>query len=109
MLARGALAALAYGFLQPVAVDLHVCADGDVVDRDPGILAQQVIGVLRYLDVPDHGAEYRLPGRVRLAAIQPRETLLDVRRQDFERADVELLARLLYFSQIYLHWRVRVP
>src|SRR5215212_3657077 len=36
-------------------VDAHVAADRDVVDRDPGILAEQVPGALGHRDVVDHG------------------------------------------------------
>ena len=51
MLARRALAAAADRLLQRDAVDLDAAADRDVVDRDAGVLAQQVVGALGDLDV----------------------------------------------------------
>ncbi len=103
MLARGALAAGAYRLLQPIAVDVDVAADGHVVDRDAGILAQQVGVVLGDADVPDHGAEYRLRGGVGFLLRQRGDTRFDVGREDFKRADIELLRRFLYLFQINVH------
>ena len=73
------------------AVDPHVAPDRDVVDRDAGVLAKQVAGALGDRDVLDHGAEDRLRGRVVLVAGEAVEAALDLRRQDLERPDVELL------------------
>src|SRR5688572_27415594 len=103
MLARRALAALGDRLLERVAVDLDAGAYGDVVDRDAGVLAQQVVGLLGDLDIPDHGAEDRLPGGVGLALIEAREPLLDIGRQDLEGADVELLRGLFHLLQVYFH------
>ena len=74
MLARGALAAAADRLLHGDAVDLDVAADGDVVDRDAGVLAQQVVGALGDRDVLHHGGENGLPGRVGLAPLQARQS-----------------------------------
>src|SRR2546426_10688866 len=100
MLARGALAAAADRFLQSQAVDLDAAADPDVVDRDAGVLAEQVVRVLGHRNVADHRAEHALRARVALLAHEALEALLDVRRQLLERPDVELLRRLLYLSQL---------
>jgi acetyl-CoA acetyltransferase len=67
MLARRPFASFRDRLLELVAVDLDAAADGHVVDRNARVLAQQVVGVFGDLDVPDHGAEYRLAGGVGLA------------------------------------------
>ena len=65
----------------------------DVVDRHAGVLAEQVVGALGDRDVGDHRAEHALRrARAVSLAAQRVEAGLDVRRQDLERADVELLA-----------------
>ena len=68
MLGGGARAAAADRLLHGDAVELDVAADGDVVDRDAGVLAQDVLGALGDRDVLDHGAEDGAAGRVGLAA-----------------------------------------
>src|SRR2546422_1607967 len=103
MLARGTLAAAADRFLEREAVALAAAADPDVVDRDAGVLAEQVVRVLGDRDVADHRAEHALRAGVGLAGRKPVEALLDVRRQLFQRPDVELLRRLLDLSQLDLH------
>ena len=90
MLARRALAAAPNGVLQLRARDLHAAADDDVVDRDAGVLAEEVLGVLRDADVGDHGAEHPLRGRVRLVRGEAREALLDVGREHLQRAHIEI-------------------
>src|SRR5437588_7537955 len=103
MFARGALAAAADRFLQSHAVDLDAAADPDVVDRDAGVLAEQVVGGLGDRDVADHRAEHALRAGVGLVGNEPVKALLDVRRQLLQRPDVELLRRLLDLSQLDLH------
>src|SRR6266850_272543 len=103
ILERGALAAAADRFLQRQAVDLDAAADPDVVDRDTGVLAEQVVRVLGDRDVADHRAEHALRTGIGLAARQPLEALLDVRRQLFQRPDVELLRGLLDQCELDLH------
>ena len=73
MLAGRALAAAADRLLHGDAVELDVAADRDVVDRDAGVLAQQVVGALGDRDVLDHGAEDGAAGGVGLAPHQPLE------------------------------------
>ena len=103
MLLGGALAAAADRFLHRRAVELDVAADGDVVDRNAGVLAEQVLGALGDRDVLDHGAEDGLAGGVGFLTQQPLEALLDIARQQLERADIERLAELLDFLDIELH------
>ena len=103
MLGGGARAAAADGFLHRHAVDLDVAADGDVVDRDAGVLAEDILGALGDRDVLDHGAEDGAAGRVGLAADEALETLLDVARQHFERADIKRPGDFLDFLGIELH------
>src|SRR6185369_840396 len=85
------------------AVDLDAAPDPHVVDRDAGVLAQQIVGVLGDRDVADHGAEHALRARVGLAPREGVEALLHVGRQPLERPDVELLRRLLDLVQIDFH------
>ena len=81
MLLGGAFAAAADRLFHGGAIELHVAPDDDVVDRDPGVLAEQVLGAFGDGNVLDHGAEYRLAGRVGLLHQQALEALLDVVRQ----------------------------
>ena len=78
MFGGGARAAAADRFLHRGAVELDVAADDDVVDRDAGVLAQQVLGALGDGDVLHHGAEDGLAGGVGLLHQQSLEALLDV-------------------------------
>ena len=87
-----------------MAVHLDAAADAHVVDRDAGVLAQQVGLVLGDSDVLHHRTEHALRACVGLARRQPVEALLDVRRQELERADVQLLRRLLHLLQVYFHF-----
>ena len=65
---RRALAAAADRFLHRRAVEFDIAADGDVVDRDAGVLAQQVLGALGDRDVLHHGAEDGRAGGVGFVA-----------------------------------------
>jgi tartrate/fumarate subfamily iron-sulfur-dependent hydro-lyase alpha chain len=106
MLARRTLAALAYRCLERGAVavaELHAAADGHVVDRDPRILAEQVVGRLRNRDVLDHRAQNVLCRRRRLLCRERVEAALDVGRQDLERPDVELLGDVLDRFRVDAH------
>src|SRR5258708_1640463 len=103
MLVRRALAAAADRFLERHAVDFDAAADPDVVDRDAGVLAEKIVGVLGDRDVADHGAEHALRAGVALLLREALEALLDVRRQLLQRPDVELLRRLLDLSQLDFH------
>ena len=85
------------------AVDAHVAADGDVVDRHSGVLAGEVVGVFGHRDVPDHRAEDRLRARVGLAARKAIEALLHVVGQDLQRADVKIPGRVLDELEIDVH------
>src|SRR5882672_6810726 len=103
VLARRARTAAADRVLQSGAVHLDAAADAHVVDRDAGVLAQQVVGLLGDRDVVDHGAEHAPRERVALALLERVEALLDVRWKDLQRANVELLRRLLDLAQIDFH------
>jgi hypothetical protein len=97
MFLRRALAAFGDRLFQLVAVHFDAAADRHVVDRDPRVLAEQVLVVLGHFDVEDHRAEYGFAGRVGLGRVEPPEAFLDVGRQQLERADVELLAGFFDF------------
>src|ERR1700754_4747130 len=99
----GALAAGADRALQSGAVELDVAPDHDVVDRNAGVLAQDVLGSLGDGDVLDHGIEDAAPGRIGLGADQLLEPGLDVRRQDLQCLHVKRFADLFDFSQVELH------
>ncbi len=103
ILGGGARAAAADRLLHRRAVELDVLADDDVVDRDAGVLAQQVLPLLGDRDVLDHGVEHGAAGGVGLRRHQPLEAALDVRRQELDRADVERLGDLFDFLRIELH------
>src|SRR5438309_8644185 len=103
MLARGALAAAPDRFLEREAVDLDAAPDPDVVDRDAGVLAEEIVRVLGHGDIADHRAEHALRAGIGLVAREPLEALLDVGRQLLQRPDVELLGCLLDPLQIDLH------
>ena len=105
MLGGGARAAAADRFFHLGAVEFDMAADGDVVDRDAGVLAEQVLGALGDRDVLHHGAEDGLAGGVGLLHQQLLEALLDVAGQQFERADIERLGEFLDFLEIELHQR----
>ena len=85
------------------AVDAHVAADGDVVDRHAGVLAREVVGAFGHRNVPDHRAEDRLCPRIGLRARKTIEPLLDILGQDLQRADVEILGRFLDELEIDVH------
>ncbi len=100
MLAGRARAAFGNRLLELKAIDLDAAADGHVVDRNAGVLAQQVIGFLGDRDVLDQGGEDRLAGGIGFAFVKAHEALLDVGRQNLARTDVEPLARFLDLLQI---------
>src|SRR6185503_10334725 len=75
-----------------------------VVDRYPGVLAEQVLRVFGHFDVFHHGAEHALRAGVGLARREPVEALLDVGRQQLQRPDIELLGRVLDLVEIDLHF-----
>ena len=106
MLARRALAAAADRRRDRDAVDRHAPADRHVVDRNPRVLAQQVVGRLGHRDVLHHHAEHPLRGRVGLARGHARERRLDVGRQHLERANVEFLRDVLDDGRVdgQVHW-----
>ena len=83
MLARRALAAAPDRLLERHAVHFDAAPDPHVVDRDAGVLAQQVLPLLGDSDVLDHGVEHGAAGGVGLRRHQPFEAALDVRRQAF--------------------------
>ncbi len=103
MFLGGALAAAADRLFHARAVQLDVSADGDVVDRNAGVLTEQIVGAFGHRDIFDHGAEDGLASRVGFFHQQPLEALLDVVRQQLERADIERLGELLDFLEIELH------
>ena len=87
MLSRGALAASADRLLQRDAVELDATADGDVVDGNAGILAQQVHD-LQHVDVIFN--QLRLPP-VAGNSVQDEQILVRlVVRQHGERIQVAL-------------------
>ena len=69
---------------------LNPGTDYHVVDRDARVLAQQVLRVLSDLDVANHRPEHGLCGLVGLVPVEALEALLDVRRKQLQRPDVEL-------------------
>src|SRR3981081_4628887 len=106
MLARRALATLAYRILECGAVavaELNAPADGYVVDRDARVLAKQVVGRLRNRDVPDHRAQNVLRRRRSLFLREHIEAVLDVGRQALQRPDVELLGDVLDGFRVDAH------
>src|SRR6185436_13139861 len=90
--------------LEAGTIDLHAATDPHVVDRDAGVLAEQVVRVLGDRDVADHGAEHALRPGIGLRRGQALEAVLDIRRQLLQRADVELLGGLLDLGQIDFHF-----
>ena len=80
--------------LERHAVDDHGAADGDVVDWNARVLAQQVVRLLRDGDVAYHDAENGLRRGVGLARDQRVEAALDIRRQHLQRADIQLFRSL---------------
>ncbi len=64
MLGGGTRAAAADRLLHRDAVEFDVLADDDVVDRDAGVLAKQILPPLGHRDVLDHGAEHGPAGGV---------------------------------------------
>ena len=50
-------------------LSLDAAADAHVVDRDAGVLAQQVVGGLGHRDVAHHRAQHRLCGGARLVPL----------------------------------------
>ena len=104
VLASRARAAFADRFLEFDTIDLDIAADPDVVDRDSGVLAQQVIGVFGNRNIADHGAKHVLRGRVRLARSQSGETCLDVGRQELERANVEFFSGVFHLLGVDFHF-----
>jgi len=93
VLARGALAAGAYRLLQRIAVHVHAAADGSRC-RSGCRLSwhSRLAPSSATLNVGDHGAEDGPGGGAGFALRQRRDAGLDVGRQHFERADVQLLA-----------------
>src|SRR5690606_9419368 len=104
VLARRALAAAPDRLLERPAVHLDAAPDAQVVDREAGVLAEEVVGLLGHGDVADHGAEHAPGARVRFSRLQPREPLLDVGRQPLQGPDIELLGGFLDDGRIDLHF-----
>ena len=104
MLGGGAGAAAADRVLHRDAVEFDVAADGDVVDRDAGVLAEQVVVALGDGDVLDEGCEHEASGLVGLALHQHVEAGLDVVGQQLQRADIERLRQFLDFLGIEHAW-----
>ena len=103
MLAGGAFATAPDRRLERDAVELDMASDRHVVDRDAGVLAEQIIGALGDRDVLDHGVEHGAADRIGFAPDQRFEAGLDVGRQELEGAHVERLAQLLDFARVDLH------
>jgi hypothetical protein len=98
-----AFATLADRSLQRRTIDVDTAADGHVIDRDAGVLAQQIIGALGDRDVLDHRAKHRLGRSAGLARRERIEAALDIRRQFLQRANVELFCRCLDFFRCDSH------
>ena len=104
VLARGAFTAAADGLQQVVPVDTATPRPMRyVVDRDAGVLAQQVVGRLGHADVVHHRRQHALRGGRGLAAGQPREAVLDVGRQHLQRADVQRLGGFFDGGEVQFH------
>ena len=80
-----------------------------VVDRDAGVLAEQVVGVLGHRMLGIIVPSTPLRGGVGLAAREALEAVLDVGRQDLQRADVELARGLLDLREVDLHSAILAP
>src|SRR6185437_15358739 len=93
--ARRPRAAATDRLLEGDAVEFDAAADGDIVDGNAGILAEQIVGALGDGDVLAHGGEDRLRRVVALGFGEPGEAELHVVGQDLEGADIEELCRLL--------------
>ena len=109
MFFRGAFAALDDGLLQGITVKVDSPANDHVVDWNTGVLTQKIIGVLGHFNVAQHGTQHRLSGCIGFALFQAGETLLDIGRQQFERADISLLGRVLDVLQIDFHHHCITP
>src|SRR5439155_16810570 len=106
MLARRALATPTDRCLERHTVgraELDAAADGHVVDRDSGVLAEEIIGGLGNRDVLDHRAEHFFRRRAGLARGERCEPLLYVVGQDLERANIELFRRGLDGLRVDAH------
>ncbi len=95
MLPGRARAAAADRRLERHAVELDMTTDDNVVDRNSGVLAEQIVGPLGDHDVLAHRRKDGACGRVAFALHQLGKAELDVVGQDLERADIEELCRLL--------------
>ncbi len=109
MLLRRAHAAAADRRLERRAVELDVATDDDVVDRNAGVLAEQVVGALGDHDVLAHRRQDGAGGGVALALRQFGEAELDVVGQDLERPDIEQLRGFLDDVQIDVEGHRCIP
>jgi len=80
-----------------------VATDHHVVDRNPGVLTQDILGPLGHRDIFDHGVEDGAPGRIGFGPHQFPESGFDVGRQDFQRLDIKRFADFFDFLHIELH------
>ena len=96
-------AATSDGLLEVDAFDLDAAADGDIVNGNAGVLAEQVIGLLGDSNVLDHGRQNGLAGTIRLGGVQALEPLLDVVREHLQRPDIKEFCGFLDGVQINLH------
>src|SRR5262249_34978188 len=76
-------------------MEREALADLAVVDRDPGVLADEVALRVGDVDVPVNRLEHALAGDRGLAAARVGERVAQVLRDVFERPDVEVRSRLL--------------
>ena len=66
-------------------------------------MAEDIVRAFGDSDVLDHRAEDFLADRMRLRLLQPCEARLDVGRQNFQRAHIEVFADLFDFMCLELH------
>ncbi len=103
MFPRRAFASPANGILQGDTVEGNAPPDGNIVDGDAGVLAEQIFGPLGDRDILDHHVEDHAACCVCFVARQPLKPGFDVRRQYLQRLNVERFRDLFDFLHVHLH------
>ena len=80
--------------VDPNRVQREVLADAARVDRDPGVLADEVASVVCDLDVLEDRVQHALPGDRGLSPRGVRERVAQVLRDVLQRPDVEVRGRV---------------
>ena len=95
MLDGGARRAVAQRLVDPGRVEREALADVAVVDRDPGVLADEVALGVGDVDVAVDRLEHALAGNRGLAIARVGERVAQVLRDVLERPDVEIRGGVL--------------